>query len=171
MCSLHRTTSCPPAAPAVTARDASRAISAATLWWCWATWVTGLIPKSRPPFAGPSPTPTPCSGPTPSGPQNGSAGQTSSPRNCVGHVLVTNDFPPKLGGIQSYLWELWRRLPPDRVAGLTPPYGGDAPFCPAQPFRVDRTTQRVLFPTRAVAARVNALAEDTKASLAVLDPA
>ena len=28
------------------------------------------------------------------------------------HLLVTNDFPPKIGGIQSYLHELWRRLPP-----------------------------------------------------------
>ena len=35
------------------------------------------------------------------------------------HLLVTNDFPPKLGGIQSYLWELWRRLPPDDVTVLT----------------------------------------------------
>ena len=28
-------------------------------------------------------------------------------------LLVTNDFPPKIGGIQSYLYELWRRLPPE----------------------------------------------------------
>ncbi len=27
------------------------------------------------------------------------------------HVLVKNEFPPKVGGIQSYLWELWKRLP------------------------------------------------------------
>ena len=26
------------------------------------------------------------------------------------HLLVTNDFPPKVGGIQAYLWELWRRF-------------------------------------------------------------
>ena len=26
------------------------------------------------------------------------------------HLLVTNDFAPKVGGIQNYLWELWRRL-------------------------------------------------------------
>ena len=39
----------------------------------------------------------------------------------VKHLLVTNDFPPKLGGIQSYLWELWRRLPPDDVTVLTTP--------------------------------------------------
>ena len=30
----------------------------------------------------------------------------------MGYVLVTNDFPPKVGGIQSYLYELFRRLPP-----------------------------------------------------------
>src|SRR5437764_12546627 len=87
------------------------------------------------------------------------------------HVLVTNDFPPKLGGIQTYLWELWRRLPPDRFAVLTTPYAGDAAFDAAQPFRVERTRQRVLFPTRSLAARVNALVSATNASLAVLDPA
>ena len=35
------------------------------------------------------------------------------------HLLVTNDFPPKVGGIQAYLWELWRRLDPDTFAVLT----------------------------------------------------
>jgi len=35
------------------------------------------------------------------------------------HLLVTNDFPPKIGGIQSYLWELWRRLPPGEAVVLT----------------------------------------------------
>lgn len=89
----------------------------------------------------------------------------------MGHVLVTNDFPPKVGGIQSYLWELWRRLPPDRFAVLTTPYSGDAAFDAAQPFRVERSRQRVLFPTRAVARHVDELVDQTKASLAVLDPA
>jgi len=40
----------------------------------------------------------------------------------VKHLLVTNDYPPKIGGIQSLLWEWWRRLPPDRFAVLTSPY-------------------------------------------------
>ncbi len=35
------------------------------------------------------------------------------------HLLVTNDFPPKVGGIQSYLWELWRRLDPSTFSVLT----------------------------------------------------
>ena len=28
------------------------------------------------------------------------------------HLLVTNDFPPKVGGIQNYLWELWQPARP-----------------------------------------------------------
>ena len=86
------------------------------------------------------------------------------------HVLVTNDFPPKVGGIQSYLWELWRRLPPERFAVLTTPYQGDAGFDADQAFAVERTRQRVLFPTRAMAAQIDALVTARGASLAVLDP-
>ena len=44
------------------------------------------------------------------------------------HLLVTNDFPPKIGGIQSLLWEWWRRLPPESFAVLTSPYDGAAEF-------------------------------------------
>ena len=44
------------------------------------------------------------------------------------HLLVTNDFPPKLGGIQSYLWELWRRLPADEATVLTTPHAGAEAF-------------------------------------------
>ena len=40
-------------------------------------------------------------------------------------LLVTNDFPPKVGGIQSYLWELWRRLPAAETTVLTTSYSGD----------------------------------------------
>ncbi|MBV8162475.1 MAG: glycosyltransferase family 4 protein [Acidimicrobiia bacterium] len=87
------------------------------------------------------------------------------------HVLVTNDFPPKLGGIQSYLWELWRRLPPERFTVLTTSYDGAGAFDVAQPFRIERAAGRVLFPTPAVAARVNQLVAQTKSSLVVLDPA
>ena len=50
------------------------------------------------------------------------------------HILVTNDFPPKTGGIQSYLWELWRRLPPKDVTVLTSPYADAATFDRQQDF-------------------------------------
>ena len=55
------------------------------------------------------------------------------------HLLVTNDFPPKIGGIQSLLWEWWRRLPSDSFAVLTSPHEGAAEFDAAQPFVVRRT--------------------------------
>lgn len=86
------------------------------------------------------------------------------------HLLVTNDFPPKVGGIQTYLWELWRRLPPDEVTVLTAGYDGDRAFDAAQPFRVERTRRRVLLPTPALARRVERLAAEVGADLVVLDP-
>ena len=55
------------------------------------------------------------------------------------HLLVTNDFPPKTGGIQSYLWELWRRLPPETTTVLTTPHAGSEAWDAAQPFRVERS--------------------------------
>jgi phosphatidylinositol alpha-1,6-mannosyltransferase len=87
------------------------------------------------------------------------------------HLLVTNDFPPKVGGIQSYLWELWRRLPADDVTVLTTPYGGARTFDEAQPFRVVRDPSRVLLPTSALAHRIDRLADEVGAKLVLLDPA
>jgi phosphatidylinositol alpha-1,6-mannosyltransferase len=89
----------------------------------------------------------------------------------VSHLLVTNDFPPKVGGIQSYLWELWRRLPPERVTVLTTPYAGAKEWDDTQPFRVVRTRERVLLPTPSLARRIDALATEVDASVVVLDPA
>src|SRR5437867_3067670 len=31
-------------------------------------------------------------------------------------LVVTNDFPPRVGGVQQYVWNLVRHLPSDRVA-------------------------------------------------------
>lgn len=87
------------------------------------------------------------------------------------HLLVTNDFPPKLGGIQSYLWELWRRLPPDDVVVMTTPYQGATVWDAAQAFRVVRAREKVLLPTPSLARRIDALADEVGADLVLLDPA
>jgi phosphatidyl-myo-inositol dimannoside synthase len=89
----------------------------------------------------------------------------------VPHLLVTNDFPPKLGGIQSYLWELWRRLPPDSFTVLTTPHAAAGAWDAAQPFRIERVTQKMLLPTTAMVRRIDALAAETGAGLVMLDPA
>lgn len=87
------------------------------------------------------------------------------------HLLVTNDFPPKIGGIQSYLWELWRRLPAERTTILTTPRRGDRAFDAAQPVRVERDRARVLLPTRALVRRIDRLAAEVEADVVLLDPA
>lgn len=87
------------------------------------------------------------------------------------HLLVTNDFPPKIGGIQSLLWEWWRRLPADSFAVLTSPHADAAEFDSAQPFRVERTREPVLLPHPWMVQKINSLAADFGADFVVLDPA
>ncbi len=87
------------------------------------------------------------------------------------HLLVTNDFPPKVGGIQNYLWELWRRLPPDDVVVHTTPYRGGAEFDAAQRFPVSRSREPWLLPGPHLVSRVRRLARRHAVDLVVLDPA
>lgn len=87
------------------------------------------------------------------------------------HLLVTNDFPPKIGGIQTLLWELWRRLDPGSFAVLTTPHTEAGAWDAAQPFRVERTTDPVLLPHPGLVRRIDALAEEIGADTVVLDPA
>lgn len=87
------------------------------------------------------------------------------------HLLVTNDYPPKIGGIQSLLWEWWRRLPSDSFAVLTSPYEGAAAFDAAQPYRIERTREQVLLPHPLMVKRINDMAADFGADFVVLDPA
>jgi phosphatidylinositol alpha-1,6-mannosyltransferase len=87
------------------------------------------------------------------------------------HLLVTNDFPPKVGGIQNYLWELWRRLPPESTTVLTTPYRGANDFDAQQPIRIERDRSKVLLPTRALARRIDKLAAELDVDLVLLDPA
>jgi phosphatidylinositol alpha-1,6-mannosyltransferase len=85
-------------------------------------------------------------------------------------LLATNDFPPKIGGIQTYLYELWRRLPPEQATVLTTRYEGDAAWDAEQSFRVVRTPERLLLPTAGLAKRIDALAREVDARVVFLDP-
>ena len=89
----------------------------------------------------------------------------------VRHILITNDFPPKVGGIQSYLWELWRRLPPDDVTVLTAAYQGSEWWDDQQKFRVVRSKEPVLLPHPLLARKVRQLAQSFGAEVVVIDPA
>jgi phosphatidylinositol alpha-1,6-mannosyltransferase len=72
-------------------------------------------------------------------------------------LLVTNDFPPRAGGIQSYLHELTQRLPADDLVVYAPAWKGADDFDAGQPFRVVRHPTSLMLPTPAVARRAAAL--------------
>ena len=73
-------------------------------------------------------------------------------------LLVTNDFPPRVGGIQRTLEALWQALPADRVGVFCPDWEGAAAYDAAAPFRVFRQPEAFLWPTPSVADRIEQVA-------------
>jgi len=62
-------------------------------------------------------------------------------------LVVTNDFPPRQGGIQSFVYELVRRLPADQVAVYASDHPGSKAFDADQDFPVRRHPGGLLIPT------------------------
>jgi phosphatidylinositol alpha-1,6-mannosyltransferase len=92
------------------------------------------------------------------------------------HLLVTNDFPPKVGGIQNYLWDLWSRLDPSSYVVLTASSDeGAAAFDTAQAergIRIERVPGKILFfPTPDALAAVRAAVKEHEVDMVLLDPA
>ncbi|MDC0359126.1 glycosyltransferase family 4 protein [Acidimicrobiales bacterium] len=87
------------------------------------------------------------------------------------HLLVTNDFPPKIGGIQNYLWELWRRLPADDVVVHTTPCDGSDEWDATQAFTIVRSREPWLLPQPVLIRRINKLARKYEAEVVIIDPA
>lgn len=102
-------------------------------------------------------------------------------------LLVTNDFPPRPGGIQSYLHTLATRLPHDELVVYAPSwdrkgsgYGSHAEFDAAQPFEVVRHRTSLMLPAPDVLKLAAGLVRDrdieavwfgAAAPLALLGPA
>jgi len=82
-------------------------------------------------------------------------------------LLVTNDFPPRVGGIQRTLEALWRELPPHRVAVFCPRWEGDDAYDERAGFRVLRQPDRYFWPAPDLAKRVLAAAREVDAEVVV----
>lgn len=93
----------------------------------------------------------------------------------MSHLLVTNDFPPKVGGIQTYIWELWSRIDPSAYSVLTSSSDAAAATFDAeqaqQGIRITRVPSRMLLPTSRLSTTVRRAATNMGAELVVLDPA
>jgi phosphatidylinositol alpha-1,6-mannosyltransferase len=73
-------------------------------------------------------------------------------------LLVTNDFPPRTGGIQRYLLELATRLPDGELVAYAPEWPGCAAFDAGLPFPVYRHPTSLMVPEPTVVARAVRLA-------------
>ena len=73
-------------------------------------------------------------------------------------LVVTNDFPPRRGGIQSFVHEVAIRQPAGSVVVYASDHRGSAEFDAAQPFPVVRHPTGLLVPTPGAARRVVATA-------------
>ena len=89
------------------------------------------------------------------------------------HLLVTNDYPPKTGGIQVYLHELWSRLEPGRAAVLTASSDPDAAaFDQSSELVIERVPRPTLFaPTPGALKAIEAAIERHQPDLVLIDPA
>jgi phosphatidyl-myo-inositol dimannoside synthase len=95
-------------------------------------------------------------------------------------LLVSNDFPPRPGGIQAYLHQLAIALPAGAIAVYAPDWPGAAAFDASLPFPVVRHPGTLMLPTPAVLRRVAGLLRELQcdtawfgaaAPLALLGPA
>ena len=73
-------------------------------------------------------------------------------------LIVTNDFPPRTGGIESFVLAMATRMPAGEVVVHTARQRGDQRFDAGLPFRVARDPSPLLVPTPAITRRAAALA-------------
>ncbi len=80
-------------------------------------------------------------------------------------LVVTNDFPPRVGGVQQYVSNLVDRLPSDRVAVLAPNWPGWRAHDAALASPVHRWPASFLWPTRDLGRRVRSLIREHRADV------
>ncbi|GHF56947.1 glycosyl transferase family 1 [Kitasatospora xanthocidica] len=75
-------------------------------------------------------------------------------------LIVTNDFPPRQGGIETFVHAMATRVPGDDVVVYTSSEPGDTAFDARLPFRVVRDPARTLLPSRRVTERAARLVRE-----------
>jgi len=74
-------------------------------------------------------------------------------------LVLTNDFPPRPGGIQFFVHALALRLPRENVTVYAPAWAGAAEFDAEQPFPVVRHPTSLMLPVPSVARRAERFIE------------
>jgi len=85
-------------------------------------------------------------------------------------LWVTNDLPPRAGGIEQFVHHLLERLPGAETRVIASRWPGDAAHDATLPYRVERY-RRPLLPTPALLARVRAAVEEHQPEVVVFGAA
>jgi phosphatidylinositol alpha-1,6-mannosyltransferase len=75
-------------------------------------------------------------------------------------LVITNDFPPRVGGIESFVLAMVQRMDPAKVVVHTARKQGDTEFDPGLAFPVVRDPSRIMLPTPAITRRSVAIARE-----------
>lgn len=92
---------------------------------------------------------------------------TATPRS----LWVTNDFPPRSGGIEQYVANVVGTLDPDGVHVVASPWPGDRAHDAGLPYRVSRVHRRPLLPTPGLLHTVRVAAAAHRAEVVVFGSA
>ncbi|HWH31035.1 MAG TPA: glycosyltransferase family 4 protein [Egibacteraceae bacterium] len=85
-------------------------------------------------------------------------------------LWITNDFPPRAGGIEQFVHHLLERLPPDSVRVIASGWEGDAAHDATLPYPVTRL-RRPLLPTPGVLAEARRAIRDHQPDVVVFGAA
>lgn len=86
-------------------------------------------------------------------------------------ILLTNDFPPKVGGIQSYLWELFKRLDPQSYLVITTKYRNSTDFDRSKNVpKIIRLNTKLITPTPVVLRIVANQIQKYQCNFLIIDP-
>jgi len=80
-------------------------------------------------------------------------------------LLVTNDYPPRVGGIQRTLEALVRCFAPERIAVFCPVFQGAGVYDSGSPYRVFRQPEAFVWPTPDIGRRVADAAAEHRAEV------
>jgi phosphatidyl-myo-inositol dimannoside synthase len=86
-------------------------------------------------------------------------------------LVVTNDFPPRVGGINHYVAELVRRFPAGDVTVFSSSWPGAEAYDVRFPHSVIRWPQRSMYPTGPVRDRVEQLIRQVRADMVLFGAA